>query len=79
MHAIILIGADVITLANDETFVRPVSITNTKFLAARITQFVKPTNIYFDKYRTVHGTDSDRLWRTTIIARIMDGMPVAAA
>ena len=79
MHAIILIGADVITLANDETSVRPVSITNTKFFAARIIQFVNPTNVYFDKCRIVHGADSDRLWRTTIIARIMDGIPVAAA
>ncbi len=41
VYAIILIGVDVIAVANDETSVRPVSITNTKFLTARIIQIVR--------------------------------------
>lgn len=79
VHAIILISENVCTLTNDETSERPVAITDTEFLAAGIIQFIKPTNDYVLQRRSVHDTVSERLWRTTIIARMMDGMPVAAA
>ena len=79
VHAIILISENVITLTNDETPERPIALADSKFLATRIIQFVKLTNDYVLQCRPVHDTVSERLLRTTIIARMIDGMPVAAA
>ena len=79
VHAIILISENVFTLTNDETSERPVALADTEFLATGIIQFIKPTNDYVLQRRPAHNTDSERLLRTTIIARMMDGMPVAAA
>jgi hypothetical protein len=47
VHTKILIGEDLIALANDKTKKRPVAITNTKLSATRVGELLQPPDLNF--------------------------------
>jgi hypothetical protein len=79
MHAKILIGIHLIPLADNESLEGPVAFPDAKFLATGIFEFVQAANDDFLNGCVGQSAGSVVICRTTIIERMIDGMPSAAA
>ncbi len=79
VHAEILIRVHLIALPYNETLERPVALTDAKFLTARVINLIQSANDHFLNSCIGQADCSVFMWRTTMIERIIDGTPSAAA
>lgn len=78
MHTHILIRINALALAHDETFERPVAITNPKLSTTRIINLIDRPDHNVDQI-IVLQTGSVLCFQATMAARAIAGIPVAAA
>ena len=79
MHAEILIGVYRVALAHDKPLEWPVALADAEFPAPGILEFVQLAHDYFALRRVAQAACSVRARLTTIIDKMIDGMPSAAA
>lgn len=78
MHTKVLIGENFSSTSHDETFERPVAITNPKLSTTRIINLIDRPDHNVDQI-IVLQTGSVPCFQATMAARAIAGIPVAAA
>lgn len=79
VHAEILIGVNFAAPAHNESFERPVACADPKLFAAGVIKLIHAADDHFLQRRIGQAAGSVFILCTTIIERMIDGMPSAAA